>query len=257
MLTNDFSTFHFRSHIAAFSSYYDKDPHERIKSPRILADFKLPDLTGFTNLEHLTLQDMDGNLVQWRKQMVGILSNSPGLRNLEISISQEAVSRLVDASDFSTYYDWFNCLCDEYSKTERAPLALHSLHCGIAIMPTNLALFRQLVNVRGLEDFHIDNQPEDNRLCYDMESDSPIRDVLAAILAAPSLRRFTATTYTPDIYHCFLHLQNPSKTRKMATSFFEIGDCDEDEPFRLLNSSGDGPCPALHFRMLEMELIRS
>jgi hypothetical protein len=118
-----------------------------------------PDLAAFSSLEELTLDNMFGDLLWWRSQVVRVLANSPQLRKLHLSIGHSTLFSYAGNGRRDQFEGFFDRLCDEYAVEGLAagPLRLRSLHLGHAVLPSRPGALARLIDLAYLEDVYVSN----------------------------------------------------------------------------------------------------
>ena len=243
-------------HIAFPSGMETTARWDRLKAPgvpvypgyrQIPEIYKRPDVAMFSRLEELTLEWLFHDLVWWKSQVVRLLTNSPGLRKLHLSISpwQPDIFR-----------DFLDSVCDEYGQAGALPLRLRSLKCGISVYPRNITLLNKLTNLAYLEEVYVANQI--GRLgAYNAYAafTEPSRVAYHAFGPAhsPNLRRFSTAAYRPEVQAFLCAINDTSFARQLAIS------CGEQTSQNLELAALLRPSHrhvAAHFRMLDIELQR-
>jgi hypothetical protein len=72
-----------------------------------------PDLAAFSGLEELTLDNMFGDLLWWRSQVVRVLANSHRLRKLHLSIGHGTLFSYTGNGRRDQFEGFPDRLCDE------------------------------------------------------------------------------------------------------------------------------------------------
>ncbi|KAK1752879.1 hypothetical protein QBC47DRAFT_404237 [Echria macrotheca] len=164
--------------------------------------YYVPDFSGFYGrLEELTLDNLYGDLIQWRTLLVQLFQNSPRMRKLSLSLCPDAILRHSLRGRGSQYQDWFSRLCQEYGETGAAPLPLRSLHCGNFVEPENGSLLRQLIDPAHLEQVFLADRWD---AAYEVFAN------------APRLRRLVVPKYSQALHMAFATMEDPSRARNMA-----------------------------------------
>ncbi|KAH6839570.1 hypothetical protein B0I37DRAFT_408969 [Chaetomium sp. MPI-CAGE-AT-0009] len=235
--------------------YSDSPP-----SPDVLLEqrrlYGEPDLTVFSCLEELTLNNLYEELPWWRAQLALVLRNSPRLRKLRLSIANQTLEHYNARGEREKFDGFFDQLCDDYGETGASPLRLRSLHLGNAVYPYKIASLQRLTDLNFLEEVHVENVGVwHGGVIISLYENDGRRIIFDAFGPAhsPNLRRFSVAAYQSDVHH-FLATLDPHSARKLAVSCrdMSLG----YEPAALLRYNSAYPSLPLHLRMLEMELRR-
>ncbi|KAK1757006.1 hypothetical protein QBC47DRAFT_342008 [Echria macrotheca] len=215
------------------------------------------DFSAFTRLHELTLTNMYGDLRRWKRLIVKILRNSPGLTKLSLSLSDYAVERSYHDGRLDDYVEFFTSLCDEYAQPNTPPLKLRSLECGTAIYPDDLDALEKLTDLSYLEEVHIDNTGVyvhgDTIILYDEDGYSGL--VFDAFLSprCPKLRRFSASELRTDVFDALCGAQAAKLTRQIAVSF-DRQDMGDERTSLFLRADKEHPNLPLTLRMMDLDL---
>lgn len=218
--------------------------------------YEKPDLTVFSCLEELTLNNLHEELPWWRDQLAQVLRNSPHLQMLELSLANQTLEHYNNRNEREKFENFFDQLCDDYGKTGAAPLRLQSLHLGNAVYPYSFDSLQRLSDLRFLEQVHIENVGVwHGGVIINMYNNDDSHLIFDAFGPAhcPSLRRFSVSGYQRDV-HKHLASLDPLFARKLALSCMDMSP--GYEPAALLRPSPIYPSLPLHLRMLEIELRR-
>lgn len=213
-----------------------------------------PDLTLFSNLEELSLENLYEELPWWRSQIVQILKNSPGLNDLRLSLSSETMAHYFQDDEDEMYRGFFDRLCDEYHETGAPPLRLQSLYLGAGTAPLNTASLQKLTDPSFLENLHIENTDHWSQgevLTYN-DGTTPIAWASFGPTHCPNLRSLTAGNYLPDIHVFLASVDNPSFLRRLALFTVKC----EAETATLLRPLTRYPALPMRPRMVEVDLDR-
>lgn len=139
---------------------------------QIMASFRHPELEfNFSGLRKLSLQNLWGDVKSWRQKILQVITNSPKLEHISLSISRDTAERLdMDEEDCGFYLDLFQWLCHEYAEELGAPLKLKSVQLGYGIRFNDLASMENDFDSSILEEVHIHNEYSDP-LTYTMPWD--------------------------------------------------------------------------------------
>ena len=238
-----------------FDQEYDPPEPSQLEAREI---YGRPDLTVFTRLEELTLDDLYGDLSLWKMQLIQMLQNSPGLQKLQLSLSVHRIA-LHESEEREKFDGFFDGLCDDYGETGAAPLHLQSLKLGTALYPYELGSIEKLTDLSYLRSVSIRNENIHRELDIILVYDSPNEESGIAFHAfspvrCPNLRRFTAANYEGDVHKEFAAIEDPSFARQLAISCVQMGS--PQELAALLRADPGHPCLPLHLRMLDVDLQR-
>lgn len=117
-------------------------------------------LQKLQNIKRLTLLEIWGPLDQWAMSLLNVLRQSPGLRQLALSISEQAKDWATrnDSTDTplaeSNYFQFFSKICIRYGETEDRRLQLSSLRLAKNIGFPELHHLRRLTETAYLKDLH-------------------------------------------------------------------------------------------------------
>lgn len=238
---------------------------EATPDPRSLQEravYGEPNLTVFSGLEELSLDELYEELPWWRAQIVQVLQNSPGLRRLKLSLSTKTLGRYYHEEEQDKFERFFDSLCDDYGETGAAPLRLRALHLGTAVYTFDADSLAKLTDLAVLEEAHIENRGVwEDGVIIDMYNDgddegSGIAFDAFGPLRCPNLRRLNFADYQRDA-HAFLAGtadEDPSYARRLAVSC--QGTWAGYEPAALLRPDENYPALPLHLRMLDVDLQR-
>jgi len=253
---------------------WHEQPDDRRRTERAI--YGTPDLTVFSGLEELTLDNLYEELPWWRSQIVQLLKKSPGLQKLRLSLAANTLflyKEWEDCAEF--YYNFFDKLCVEYGAVA-SPLRIRSLHLGNAVLPFKLGRIQRLTDLSVLEDAHIENRKlfsakggfwspgvptcinpterewdptDDDDMGYPHLSEEyhAVAFEVFGPANCPNLRRLTVGCYDDDLDEYLRHTAGPLGTRRLALSCVDMGF--GKEPASLLLRD-----PVLHLRMLEIDL---
>ncbi|KAH6627383.1 hypothetical protein F5144DRAFT_575675 [Chaetomium tenue] len=220
--------------------------------------YERPDLTVFSCLEELTLNNLHEELPWWRAQVAQVLRNSPRLRALELSLADQTLEHYNKRNEREKFEGFFDQLCDDYGKTGAVPLRLRSLHLGNAVYPYSLDSLQRLTDLHFLERVHIENVGVWHGgviiSMYDDGDDSGIIFDAFGPAHCPNLRDLSVAGYRKDV-HRFLAALDPPSARRLAILCPDM--TTGYEPAALLRPNPIYPSLPLHVRMLEMELRRN
>jgi hypothetical protein len=219
-----------------------------------------PDLTVFSGLGELTLENLYEELPWWRAQIVQVLKNSPGLRKLKLSLSTKTLARYDHDEEAEKFDRFFEKLCVDYGDVEAAPLHLCSLHLGIGVYLFDADCLSALTDRNFLQEVHIENQGVwENGVIVDMynedDEDSGLAFGAFGPRHCPNLRRFNFAHYQRDVHAFLASVDDPSWTRRLAVSC--QGLWAGYEPAALLRPDPNFPFLPLHLRMLDIDLQRN
>ncbi|KAK8034850.1 hypothetical protein PG993_009845 [Apiospora rasikravindrae] len=194
--------------------------------------YRAQDLSGFSNLTELTVHNIHDDIPRWRRRLATALARSPGLRALSLSLAVDAVARAAHRGRHEDYWGFFEELARDYAEEGGAPLPLRTLHCGTGVFPTEESRLRQLVDLSGLEQVHVQNVDVARDAVYmelydDDEGTPGYNDSKSSILfgvfldpaACPRLRRFTACALMPDVWEALCAIDDREFARQLAVSF--------------------------------------
>jgi hypothetical protein len=219
-----------------------------------------PDLTVFSGLEELTLDDLYEELPWWRSHIVQVLKNSPGLRKLKMSLSTLTVARHHHEEEREKFANFFDELCVEYGEAAAAPLRLRSLHLGTGVYPYAIGCLKSLTDLAFLEEVHVENGDVwDDGIIIDMytggEDNKCIGFCVFGPAYCPNLRRFNVAEYQQDVHDFLATTSDPSFTRRLAVSCKDVWA--GYEPAALLRPDPNYPSLPLNLRILDIDLQRS
>ncbi len=218
-----------------------------------------PNLTVFAGLEELTLENLYEELPWWRSQIVQVLTNSPGLRKLKLSLSTPTIARYDHEDDRENFDEFFDELCGDY-KAAAAPLRLQSLHLGTAVYPFEQSSVMALTDLQCLKEVHLENRGVwEGSTIIDMysavEGGSNIAFDAFGPLYCPNLRRINFADYQRDVHEFLARMEEPSFLNRLAVSC--QGMWAGYEPAALLRPDPDFPSLPRHLRMLDIDLQRN
>jgi len=119
-----------------------------------------PDLSGFRNLQYLTLHTFNDGLPAWMAQVARLLLVSPDLKGLDLSVSRATSSPPFEFNGKDGIGCFFDRLCDSYGAVGGKPLQLRSLRCGRGIYPKSHSSLAKLMDLAYLEELEITNGPK-------------------------------------------------------------------------------------------------
>lgn len=239
----------------AFDPYSPADtaPND-LATPKNLENHRLyglQDVLGFSNLEELTINKMFDNLLVWRRQLATVLSKSPRLRKLELSLDTNTMQIGREVHPDYDFKGFFDNLCDQYADLGGAPLPLKSLRCGPILFPTTERPLQKLVDLSGLEELQIRNEYVGNLVFNDeINLEPPLTFIFSH---CPNLRWFSATLADSVILPVLCGMK-PDVARQLAVSFgYQEA---RSEMAQLLRKTDTFPNVPLAFRMTHLELRR-
>jgi hypothetical protein len=122
------------------------------------------DLLPFSNLIHLELHRIYGDLTRERGDIVALLTKSPALESLGLSISYETTERLhsessaLSSEKYMNFLNFFGLLCIDYRSSGSKPLKLRKLHLGYGIILSKPGQYLPyLTELAYLEDLYVSN----------------------------------------------------------------------------------------------------
>ncbi|KAK8066161.1 hypothetical protein PG997_012908 [Apiospora hydei] len=258
----------------------DEDENTKVASVENRKLYRVQDLSvGFSNLTELTVHNIHDDLPRWRRRLATTLARSPGLRALSLSLAVDAVARAANRERHDDYRRFFEELAREYVEEEGgAPLPLRILDCGTGVFPTEARRLRQLVDLSGLEQVHIQNVDVARDAVYvevyandDDDGDSSKSGIVFGTflnpIACSRLRRFTACALMPDVWEALCAIDDRAFARQLAVSFRrqEVGGLELARlliPHRQKAGADDGdkvgsyPRLPLPLRMVDLDLCR-
>jgi hypothetical protein len=105
-------------------------------------------LSNLENMESLVLEELYGDISSWRDQIVDILSRSPSLQHLGLSLSTRTLSRTWwderDRDFESSIPGSLDNLCIAYGVAGKEPLRLRTLQLGQTAYPHEVDLLQKL-----------------------------------------------------------------------------------------------------------------
>jgi hypothetical protein len=177
-----------------------------------LENLRVPSLALFSGLEELTLNELYEELPCWMVEIIRVLEKSPGLRKLELSLSEDAICRYLISGQRDKFLDFFERLCNGYGETGAAPLNLRSLHVGTGLYPPEGPVLQKLTNLAGLQEVHIEN-----KWVYGMDFDfRKARFDAFGPANCPNLRRLSVANDTSNLDSFLYH--NSAFARNLAVS---------------------------------------
>ncbi len=219
------------------------------------------DLSGFKDLESLTLNQLAGDLLQWREHIIQVLLGSPNLQSLDLSLSGMRLHEVHGGDMYDKRY--FDRLCDDYAARGGARLKLRSLRFGHAIYPMSHASLSRLTDLAYLEEVAICNKSVNwggraiEQLYRSRHGRSGIVFPSFGPHHCPRLRRFAAHRYGQDVYEYLLAVgREPSFARRLSVSVHGLGGRASGDSAVFFKTNPKHPGFPLRTRMIEVELNR-
>ena len=221
------------------------------------------DLSRFKDLESLTLNQLGGDLAQWREDIVRVLLGSPNLRALDLSLSGMRIHEIhVGGGD---QYDrrWFDQLCDDYAARGGVRLKLRSLRFGHAVFPMDHVSLSRLTDLAHLEEVDVCNRNVSwgggaiEVLYRSRHARSGIVFASFGPAHCPRLRRFAAQRYGQDVYEYLVAAaREPAFARRLAVCVDGLGSRSAGDAAVFFKTSPKHPGFPLRARMVQLELNR-
>ncbi|KAH6678816.1 hypothetical protein F5X68DRAFT_34432 [Plectosphaerella plurivora] len=234
-------------------NYWTKDFHQ------VRRLFYVQDLSPLTGLESLTINNMYGNLHLWKAQVVSIFQSSPALRELRLSVCEDAVIRCGRSTVYPfDPFGFFDTVCDTYGEAAHgemppAPLQLSSLCCGLGVYPSLEASLIRLVDLSSVEVVFFETKDISDIggthfFVYDHGVDESfiLFDVFLSPEKCPKLRRFSADRLGGSIYARLLELKEnkPEFLNRLIIEFEDIDDdCFDVDALVLSGTDGGSQIP--------------
>lgn len=223
------------------------------------ARFGTPDLTVFSGLEALTLENLYEELPWWRAQIIQVLKNSSDLQELRLSLSPKTLARYDALEELPKFDAFFDELCFDYGDAVPEPLRLRSLNCGTAVHPFEFGGLTTLTDLEYLEEIHLENRGVwEGSLIVPMYDGDESGCLLALdVLCAPNLRRVSFANYQRDIHEYFADLGGFDDELMRPLAITCQRQCWGYELAALLRPDPKFPCLPMHPRMIDIDLQRS
>ncbi|KAK3991430.1 hypothetical protein QBC44DRAFT_367881 [Cladorrhinum sp. PSN332] len=225
----------------------------------------------FRNLQYLTLDSMDHQIDGWMRAIVRILSVSPQLRGLALSIAASALVWCLDNGKQEQCTRFLDKLCDSYAEAGGQPLKLKTLLCGQAVIPRSHESLVKLSDLEYLQELHIENKDVESKVYGDIvfpvyghtRSSFPANQSFSDITFksfipgnCPRLRRLTVWHYTDDFHELMCAwAANEALSRNLSVSWHELPFSESLEllPLKLLwPVSTQGPGRSIKLRALDL-----
>ena len=135
--------------------------------------FETHDFSPFTNLPELELHEIHGAIGKSRRDIVTILTASPDLKTLSLSLNADAIIRseqqIQDIEEAEYYTDFLKTLISEYVAARRLPLRLLKLVLGLSVFLWEEPAMQPakylggLTDMSKLEELYVSNSKESTR----------------------------------------------------------------------------------------------
>ncbi|KAK4237727.1 hypothetical protein C8A03DRAFT_34294 [Achaetomium macrosporum] len=207
------------------------------------------DLPVSSALRELTLVNLSGDLSCWRSQVIRLLSTSPGIQALKLSLNIFNIMLCSGNGETWRVDEFFDRLCRDYEGAGSAPLRLRKLYLGQGMYPKQPGWLTRLTDPGLLEQVDIDNQH------IWSSNPRPMVD-FSAFGHCPRLRRFSVAEYGRDVHHAIASSYDQSITRQLAVSCSDM-ETTGQEPAALLRPHRNYPSLPLRLRATDISLNRA
>ena len=218
---------------------------------------------NLARLKELSLGRLYGHPEQWIAPIAQVLIASPGLRSLQLSMSEEAVTfhlarREADLTPFKTFLLRITTL---YKARGSPPLRLRSFRCGSGVHPNfppgSPVAITDLICLDDLETVYLNTGiglPATIAPTFSIAGADRHIPFSTLLHDTPRLRRFSVSRYDALVHAALtLPILNLDRTRRLAVMWDILPELAVLGPSPLVGISS---FPRYHFRMLKIEFRR-
>lgn len=118
-----------------------------------------PHVGALRNLTSLALLELFGDLPPWQEAIANVLSKSPQLASLALSLNEPSYDRTIShAEGYRQLYEFTDGICTTYSAKTTERLRLTMLHLGDYIVCPSLECLGRVTDLSVLEQLDIHNE---------------------------------------------------------------------------------------------------